>query len=90
MKQTAFTFLVILIALMTGCRAGGQRSPVIATLDAREIHRSEFERFIALKVGELASSDATDGLRSQMLDEYIRRRLVLEEAERAGLSVTDA
>ena len=90
MKQTVFALSVILITMLAGCRAGERPSPVIATLNAREIHRSEFERFIALKVGDLALPDTPDGLRSQMLDEYIRRRLVLEEAARAGLSVSDA
>lgn len=90
MKRAALIFFLILIAMTPGCRAGGTRSPVIATLNAREIYRDEFERFISLKLGDLTSSDTPDSLRSQMLDEYIRRRLALEEAARAGLSVTDA
>jgi parvulin-like peptidyl-prolyl isomerase len=76
--------------MVAGCRAGSDRSPVIATIAGQEIHRNEFEQFIALKVGEVASSETADSLRSQMLDEYIRRRLVLDEAARAGLSVTAA
>ena len=76
--------------MAVACRAGSDRSPVIATLGGQEIHRDEFESFIAFKVGDVASSDTADGLRSQMLDEYIRRRLVLDEAARAGLSVTGA
>jgi parvulin-like peptidyl-prolyl isomerase len=90
MKMSRCAFLFILIAAISACRASGDRSPAIATLGEREIHRAEFERFIALKVGEVSASDAPDKLRSQMLDEYICRRLALEEAKRAGLSVTDA
>jgi len=88
-KRVRFTFL-LLVMMVAGCRAGSDRSPVIASLDGQEIYRNEFESFIAFKVGDVASSEAADGLRSQMLDEYIRRRLVLDEAVRAGLSVTGA
>jgi parvulin-like peptidyl-prolyl isomerase len=89
MKRARFTFL-LLVMMVAGCRAGSDRSPVIASIDGQEIHRNEFESFIAFKVGEVTSSETADSLRSQMLDEYIRRRLVLYEAARAGLSVTGA
>ena len=89
MKRARFTFLLF-VMMVAGCRAGSHRAPVIATLDGQEVYRNEFERFIAFKVGEVASSETADSLRSQMLDEYIRRRLVLYEAARAGLSVTGA
>lgn len=83
-------FSLLFVVMAAGCRAGSDRAPVIVTLGGQEIHRNEFEQFIALKVGEVASSETADSLRSQMLDEYIRRRLVLDEAARAGLSVTAA
>jgi len=89
MKCSRFIFLLF-VMMVAGCRAGSDRSPVIASLDGQEIYRNEFESFIAFKVGEVASSETADSLRSQMLDEYIRRRLVLYEAARAGLSVTGA
>jgi parvulin-like peptidyl-prolyl isomerase len=86
-KITKFTFPLILIAMLIGCRAGGNMPPVIATINQMEIHRDEFERFVALKIGGVASSDTPDSIRSLMLDDYIRRRVVLDEAARAGLSV---
>jgi len=69
------------------CREGRHRSPVIATLNGHEIHQDEFERFLALKMGEFGGSEISGSLRSQILDEYLQRRLVLEEAGRIGLSV---
>ena len=78
------------VALATGSRGRGDGSPVIATVNGREVVRAEFDRFLALKLGEFNSSETPDSIRSQMLDEYIRRRVVLDEAEHAGLSVTDA
>ena len=89
MKYVRFIFPLVVV-MAAGCRAGGERSPVIATLVGQEIRRNEFDQFIAFKIGEVASSETADGLRSQMLDEYVRRRLVLDEAVRAGLSVTGA
>jgi peptidyl-prolyl cis-trans isomerase C/foldase protein PrsA len=76
--------------LTGGCGAGGDRSPVIAFINGREVHLAEFEQFLALKVGEFTSPDAGDSLKSKMLDEFIRRRVVLDEAARVGLTITDA
>jgi len=72
-----------------GCASQKELSPVIATINDREIRRATFERFFALKMGELAGADASDSLKSQLLDEYLRRRLVLDEAARVGLTVTE-
>ena len=74
-------------ALAGGCRTA-ERSPVIATVNGSEIRRDDFERFLALKMGEFNLSGVPDSLRSEMLDEYIRRRLVLDEAARAGYVVS--
>src|SRR5215470_8234511 len=78
------------LVLGGGCRRADDRSPVIGVVNGQEIHRAQFDRFLALKMGEFNSADLTDSLRSQLLDEFIRRRIVLGEAARAGLSVTDA
>ncbi|HWP44140.1 MAG TPA: peptidylprolyl isomerase [Blastocatellia bacterium] len=89
-----FTAFLLIVCAMAAANAAGCRSdagsPVIATVNGREIHRDAFERFLALKMGEFSSAGVPDSLRSEMLDEYIRRQLVLDEAERAGLEVTDS
>jgi parvulin-like peptidyl-prolyl isomerase len=91
MKCARSIFLLFLAAIgFYGCRGAGDRLPVIATVNGNEIRRADFERFLTLKLGELTSTETPDALRSQMLDEYIRRRLALEEAARAGLSINDA
>jgi peptidyl-prolyl cis-trans isomerase SurA len=75
---------------MLACRGGGgDTSPVIATVNGGEIHLSQFDRFIELKMGEFTSSETPESIRSQMLDEFIRRRLVLDQAATAGITVTD-
>jgi len=81
-------FLFLLIA--ASCRRSHDNTPVIGYINGRPIHRSSLDSFMKVKMGELTLSEAPDLLRSQMLDEYIKRRLVLDEASRIGLSVTDA
>ena len=92
MQVTRFALVSILLVagFGGGCRARGDHSPVIATLNAHVIHRDEFERFLASKMGDISTADVSDLIRSQMLDEYLKRRLVLDEAERMGLNVTSA
>lgn len=90
MKRAALIILLWLpaLAMVAGCRKASDQSPVIATVNGDVVHRNEFERFVALKVGEISAPETSDALRSQMLDEYIRRRLVLDAAARAGLRVS--
>jgi len=81
--------LILLIILVSGCRAGGDHASVIVKLNGREIHRDEFEQFLASKMGDVNTADISDPTRSQMLDEYIKRQLVLDEAARMGLNVSN-
>ncbi len=83
--------LILVITLIAaGCQAAGSRSPVIATVNGQEVRRADFERFLKLKTGDFTHQETNDRLLSEMLDEYLIRRLVLAEARRAGLEVTDA
>lgn len=88
LRQIAITILCIAVALSIAACGKGDDSPVIVELDGRNISRAEFEQFLALKMGELNTS-ISDELRSQMLDEYITRQLVLRAASRSGLEMTD-
>src|SRR5689334_23597793 len=89
-KLRALVCIVSLTVAVCGCRSRGSSSPVIARLNKLEVHRDEFEQFLASKIGDLNGSDVSDAIRSQMLDDYLKRRLVLDEASKAGLSVTGA
>ena len=88
MKRVA-TFLILAIILVSACRTGGDRSSVIVKLNGRDIHRDECEQFLASKMGDVSTADISDTTRSQMLDEYVKRQLVLDEAARLGLSVSN-
>lgn len=62
---------------------------MVASVNGRDIRRAQFERFLALKMGEFNASDMPDALRSEMLDEYLTRQLVLDDAARAGVKLSD-
>lgn len=86
------TIAVLLLApfLVTACSRTKDRTPIIAVIDGRQVHKSDFDGFLSARLGELTGIETTDLLRSQMLDEFIERQLVLEQAAQAGVSVTQA
>ena len=90
MKRVALVSILFVAALWAGCHTASDRSPVIATFNSHEIHRDEFERFLELKMGEFDTADLSDSIRSQMLDDYVKRRLVLDDAARLGIGVGSA
>jgi peptidyl-prolyl cis-trans isomerase C len=87
-KHARLILLLCFIAMTACCRTGSS-PPVIATLNGHDIRRDEFERFLELKMGELSAAETSGSLRSQMLDEYLERRLVLDDAGRLGLKIAD-
>ncbi len=89
MKRTATILIFCLLAGAAACKRHHDNSPVIATVNGEEVTRAEFEQFVATKLGDVSTSDTADMLRSQLLDEYLRRQLVLKEAERAGLAIAE-
>jgi parvulin-like peptidyl-prolyl isomerase len=89
-KPFAFVCILLFAGLSGACRSGGDSSPVIARLNGRDIHRNEFDQFLASKMGDVGGVDISDSIRSQMLDEYIKRKLVLDDAARMGITVSSA
>jgi parvulin-like peptidyl-prolyl isomerase len=80
--------ITVVAPLCWSCRSA-DRTPTVVTINGDKIHRSEFLRFLKIKLGDLTSGDTADALKSQMLDEFIVRKLVLAQAARVGLSVTE-
>lgn len=86
---SAIAVIVAAAAVCAGCRSV-DGTPTIVTINGDKIHRSEFDRFLKIKLGELTTSDGADVLKSEMLDVFIVRKLVLAEAARAGLTVKES
>ena len=80
--------LLLLTLTLSGCKDRAE-TPVIASINGADLYRVDFDRFLDSKMGEFTSLESSDSLKSQMLDEYIQRRIVLAEALKAGLAVTD-
>ncbi len=88
MKRALLLPLLFAFALF-GCRGKSDGLPAMASVNGREIKRIEFDRFLALKLGEFATNEMSDSLRSQIFDEYLLRQVVIDEASRQGLTITD-
>ena len=90
MKEILLLLCSALLISGAACARSRDHTPVIAVINGREMHKSEFERFLAARLGELTGMETPDSLRSQMLDEFVERRLVLDQAVQAGVSVSES
>ena len=86
----ALAAATLIAGTLTGCHRARDASPAIASVNGSQIHRADFDRFFNFKLGELKSEDLNDSLRSQMLDEFITRWIILDAAGKIGMSVSDA
>jgi peptidyl-prolyl cis-trans isomerase C/foldase protein PrsA len=80
--------LLLAFSASAGCQAGGGSSPTVVSVNGRQIGKDQFERFLKTKTGIVGTAEESDLMRSQMLDEFIKRNLVLADAARTGLSVS--
>lgn len=85
--------LTCAIPLM-GCRGHEESSQaVVAMLDGRAVHRFEFDAYVAAALarsgGVPQRGDERDRVLSRLLDDYLNEEILLREAERRGVSVTD-
>src|SRR5262249_234686 len=83
--------LAILASALLGaaCSRKGGGSPTVASVNGRDLKRDQLDRFVAMKLGDVGPAEASDVIRSRMLDEYIHRQLVIDAASRAGLTISD-
>jgi parvulin-like peptidyl-prolyl isomerase len=101
MKFLALAFL-LLCGAVAGCRStkspnpgsSEDKSPVIAEINGEPAHQAAFERFIKSRLSDFADQSAQnqaegDQQRSQLLDEFIRRQLIVQEANKNNIEPTD-
>jgi parvulin-like peptidyl-prolyl isomerase len=89
MMKRALLIAIFFVLAFVGCRSKSDGSPVIASVNGRDVTRAEFDRFLALKLGEISANEMSEVLKSQMLDEYLTRQITTAEASRVGLTITD-
>ncbi len=100
-KLTALTILLLCV-ILSNCRLSkltnsGSKSdptPVIVEINGSPEHQSAFDRFMKARLSDFAGQGAqsqaeTDLQKSQLLDEFIRRQLIVQEALKKNIEPTD-
>jgi len=69
-------------------------SPVIAEVNGEAAHKASFERFVKSRLSDFTdqgkqSQEENDKQRSQLLDEFIQRQLIIQEARKNKIEPTD-
>src|SRR5262245_4582663 len=69
-------------------------SPVIADVNGESARKAAFERFVKSRLSDFTnqneqSQEENDKQRSQMLDEFIQRQLIIQEARKNNIAPTD-
>jgi foldase protein PrsA len=69
-------------------------SPVIADVNGEAAHKASFERFVKSRLSDFTdqskqSQEENDKQRSQLLDEFIQRQLIIQEARKNNIEPTD-
>lgn len=74
--------------------AGDDKSPVIVEINGSEEHKTAFERFIKARLSDFAnqnalSPDDISKTHSNLLDEFIRRQLIVNDALKRNIKPSD-
>lgn len=102
MRIVFFALAVLLLCgLLIGCRTTSSRSssaedksPVIVEINGDAEHQAAFERFVKARLSDFTSQNTltqadNDQLRSKLLDEFVQRQLIVQEADKKKIEPTD-
>src|SRR5262245_50350486 len=69
-------------------------SPIIAEVNGEAAHKAAFDRFVKTRLSDFTNQneqgqDENDKQRSQLLDEFIQRQLIIQEAHKNKIEPTD-
>src|SRR5215510_11973407 len=69
-------------------------SPVIAEVNGEAAHKAAFDRFVKSRLSDFTDrseqgQEENDKQRSQLLDEFIQRQLIIQEARKNNIEPTD-
>src|SRR5262249_19008489 len=94
--------VALLCGAAGGCRStkssylgsSEDKSPTIAEINGTPAHKAAYERFVKARLSDFAdrseqSQAESDQQQSQLLDEFIRRQLVIQEALKNNVDLTD-
>jgi parvulin-like peptidyl-prolyl isomerase len=101
MRIEIFALAVLLLCgLLVGCRSSSagpgasDNSPVIVEINGDVEHQAAFERFVKARLSDFTSQNTltqadNDQLRSRLLDEFVQRQLIVQEASKKKIEPTD-
>lgn len=80
--------LVVCCSASTSCGIAptdAPSRPAVVTVNGRSLTRDQFNSFLHVKLGEFSRDSLTDAVRSELLDEFVAREMVLQDARTHGL-----
>lgn len=94
--------IVLICGAINACSSSGSsfsgsqedNSPVIADVNGEAARKASFERFLKSRLSDFTnqneqSQEENDRQRSQLLDEFIRRQLIIQAAHKNNIKPTD-
>lgn len=103
MRVKFIALALLLSGMLSGCRSSGSnpfeaktddQTPIILLINGQPERQSAFERFIKARLADFVREDGqkesnSDQIRSQLLDSFILRQLIVREAEEKKIGPTD-
>lgn len=92
-RRFLFALMAIAALFPAGCSkkesgpAPVSEGPVILIINEEQVKKNAWENFVSLRLGELKLSTLPPKAQSQMLDEFIQRCILLQEAKKRGIVV---
>ena len=94
--------IILICAPFGACNSTGSsysgsqddNSPVLAEINGEAAHKAAFERFVKSRLSDFTdqseqNQEDSDRQRSQLLDEFIQRQLIIQEARKNNIKPTD-
>ncbi len=105
MPQKFFALgLFLLLGIMSGCKskassshanalqAADEKTPVVAEINGSPEYKAALDRFLKSRLSDLLqqqTQEDSNQLQSSLLDEFISRQLILQQAAAKGIQATD-
>jgi hypothetical protein len=88
-RRSTPCFVALLAATVLVSGGCGRAAPDrVATINGEPVTGKEFDAFLSAKLGEFSREPLADSVKSQLFDDFVKRRVTIQEARQRGLSVT--
>jgi hypothetical protein len=88
-RRSTPCFVALLAATVLVSGGCGRAAPDrVATINGEPVTGKEFDAFLSAKLGEFSREPLADSVKSQLFDDFVKRRVTIQEARQRGLRVT--